>query len=144
FRSLIQPAPGMAVAYVDWSQQEFGIAAVLSDDHNMRQAYLSGDPYLEFAKQAGAVPASATKQSHAEVRELFKTCMLGVNYSMGPVSLAKRIKRPLAHARELLQLHHQVYRIYWKWVVAVQDQAMLTGRLQAAFGWQVNAGPDAN
>jgi hypothetical protein len=144
FRSLIRPEPGWGVAYVDWSQQEFGIAAVLSDDHNMRQAYRSGDPYLEFAKQAGAAPASATKESHAEVREQFKSTLLAVNYSMGGASLARRIKRPLAHARELLRLHRQVYRRYWRWVEMVQDQAMLAGRLQALFGWQVNVGPDAN
>src|SRR6476659_9940813 len=59
-RSLIKPPPGHAVAYVDWSQQEFGIAAALSGDHNMQAAYQSGDPYLAFAKQAGAVPADAT------------------------------------------------------------------------------------
>ena len=31
-RNLIQPKPGYGVAYVDWSQQEFGIAAALSTD----------------------------------------------------------------------------------------------------------------
>jgi hypothetical protein len=36
FRHLIKPDPGWAVAYVDWGQQEFAIAAVLSGDHNMR------------------------------------------------------------------------------------------------------------
>ena len=44
-RSLIQPEPGRAVAYVDWSQQEFGIAAALSGDTAMMEAYTSGDPY---------------------------------------------------------------------------------------------------
>jgi hypothetical protein len=144
FRSLIKPDPGWAVAYVDWSQQEFAIAAVLSGDDAMRQAYLSGDPYLEFAKQAGAVPPDATRDSHAEGRDLFKTCMPGVNYSMGPAALAKRLRQSQAHARELLGFRRQVYRRYWTWVELVQDQAMLTGRLQAVFGWQVNVGPDAN
>src|SRR6516162_6151014 len=55
-RSLIKPPPGFSVAYIDWSQQEFGIAAALSGDRSMQDAYLSGDPYLGFAKQAGAVP----------------------------------------------------------------------------------------
>ena len=32
-RSLIKPAPGMAVAYIDYSAMEFLIAAVLSDGH---------------------------------------------------------------------------------------------------------------
>jgi DNA polymerase I len=62
-RSLIKPPRGHGIAYVDWSQQEFGIAAALSGDQNMQAAYLSGDPYLEFAKQAGAVPSDATKCS---------------------------------------------------------------------------------
>jgi hypothetical protein len=144
FRSLIRPQPGWAVAYADWSQQEFGIAAVLSDDHNMRQAYLSGDPYLEFAKQAGAVPSSATKVTHADVREQFKTCMLGVNYSMGAKALARRLKRPLAYARELLGLHRAVYDRYWRWVEMVLNEAMLTSRLRTVFGWQVNVGPKSN
>ena len=53
-RGLIRPPPGHGVAYIDWSQQEFGIAAALSGDANMLAAYQSGDPYLAFAKQAGA------------------------------------------------------------------------------------------
>ena len=31
-RGLIKPPPGQAVAYIDWAQQEFGIAAALSGD----------------------------------------------------------------------------------------------------------------
>ena len=64
-RFLIQPAPGNALAYIDYEQQEFGIAAYLSGDEAMMAAYESGDSYLAFAKQAGAVPLDATKQSHA-------------------------------------------------------------------------------
>ena len=60
-RGLIKPSPGYGLAYIDWSQQEFGIAAALSGDHRMQEAYLSGDPYLTFAKQAGAAQADATK-----------------------------------------------------------------------------------
>ena len=45
----------MALAYVDWSQQELGIAAALSEDPRMMDAYRSGDFYLTFAKMAGAM-----------------------------------------------------------------------------------------
>jgi hypothetical protein len=79
-RGLIKPPPGCAVAYVDWQQQEFGIAAALSGDTAMQAAYRSGDPYLSFAKQAGAVPAAATKATHGPQRELFKQCVLAVQY----------------------------------------------------------------
>jgi hypothetical protein len=43
-----------------------------------------------------------------------------------------------------MQFHRQVYRRYWRWAEQIQDEAMLTGRLQACFGWQVNVGPHAN
>ena len=56
-RSLIKPELGRALAYLDYSQQEFGIAAALSGDTAMLAAYLSGDPYLAFARQAGMAPA---------------------------------------------------------------------------------------
>jgi hypothetical protein len=93
-RGLIKPPRGYGVAYVDWSQQEFGIAAALSGDVNMVAAYQSGDPYLAFAKQAGAVPADATKQSHSTQRELFKACVLAGNTvwdpTRWPAALASR------------------------------------------------------
>ena len=75
-RGLIQPRAGFGLAYIDWAQQEFGIAAGFSDDENMQQAYQSGDPYLAFAKQAGAVPQEGTAQSHSAERALFKQCVL--------------------------------------------------------------------
>lgn len=61
-RGLIKPPPGYGVAYIDWSQQEFGIAAALSGDANMLTSYQSGDPYLAFAKLAGAAPQDANKE----------------------------------------------------------------------------------
>ena len=77
-RSLIQPSRGFGLAYIDWEQQEFGIAAALSGDSQMLAAYETGDPYLAFAKQAGAVPKDATKETHATARERFKACALGL------------------------------------------------------------------
>jgi hypothetical protein len=87
-RGLIQPPPGHGVAYIDWEQQEFGIAAALSGDANMQAAYHSGDPYLAFAKQAGAAPPDATKATHKAVREQFKACVLAVQYGIQEESLA--------------------------------------------------------
>jgi hypothetical protein len=144
FRSLIKPEPGMALAYVDWEQQEFGIGAALSGDGAMRAAYESGDPYLAFAKQAGAVPADGTKATHKPERDLFKLCALGVQYGMGAESLARRMRKSLAAGRELLGLHRSTYPAYWRWSDAVQDFAMLRGYLETVFGWRVYVGADAN
>jgi hypothetical protein len=75
-RGLIQPPAGHGVAYIDWQQQEFGIAAALSGDQQMLQAYRSGDPYLAFAKQAGVVPVSATKVTHKYATNSRRACSL--------------------------------------------------------------------
>lgn len=143
-RGLIQPAPGYGLAYVDWSQQEFGIAAALSGDANMMDAYSSGDPYLSFAKQAGAVPEDATKLTHKAEREQFKACVLAVQYGMGPESLAARINQPTIRARQLLDLHRQTYREFWKFSDNVLNEAVLGGRLWASFGWNIHTKTDPN
>lgn len=136
-RSLIQPKPGWGIAYIDWGQQEFGIAAALSGDKAMMEAYLSGDPYLAFAIQAKAVPPDATKVSHEVERDQFKACVLAVQYGMGEESLAQRINQPVARARQLLRLHRSTYRDFWRWSDCVVDEAVLGGRLWSGFGWQL-------
>jgi DNA polymerase I len=143
-RGLIQPSPGCGVAYIDWAQQEFGIAAALSGDPLMMAAYRSGDPYLAFAKQAGAAPSNATKASHKAVRDQFKSTVLAVQYGMGADALALRLGQPPIRARELLRLHRETYRVFWAWSERAVDYATLTGSLHTAFGWRVRVPPEAN
>ncbi len=143
-RGLIRPAPGYALAYLDWAQQEFGIGAALSGDEAMMAAYKSGDPYLAFAKQAGAVPADATRATHPEIREQFKACALAVQYGMGAESLALRLQQPVSQTRELLRMHRQTYKQFWRWSDAAVDYAMLTGQLHTVFGWTLHVGPRTN
>ena len=144
-RGLIKPPPGYGIAYIDWSQQEFGIAAALSDDANMQAAYRSGDPYLAFAKQAGAVAADATDPDTIKpVRELYKQCILGVQYGMEAEGLALRIGQPTIVARDLLRAHRETYRVFWRWSDAAVDVAMLTGSLHTVFGWHVHVGENPN
>jgi DNA polymerase I len=143
-RGLIQPPPGYAIAYIDWAQQEFGIAAALSGDPLMMDAYRSGDPYLTFAKQAGAAPPEATKATHKTVRDQFKSTVLAVQYGMGDEALAQRIGQPPIRARELLRLHRETYRVFWRWSDAAVDYAMLNGSLHTVFGWGVQVPPISN
>ena len=102
-------------------------------------AYKSGDPYLAFAKQAGAVPPDGTKKTHEKERDLFKTCVLGVQYGMGEELLALRIigtnKYPLATARNLLGAHRRTYPAYWAWSQRNADHANLRGYLQSVLGF---------
>ena len=143
-RSLIKPPPGYGVAYIDWSQQEFGIAAALSGDQAKQAAYLSSDPYLAFPKQTGAVPEDATKETHGPTRELFKQCVLAVQYGMEAESLAARIGQPPVVARDLLRAHRETYRRFWQWSDAAVDHAMLTSTLHTVFGWCIQVDENPN
>ena len=143
-RGLIKPPPGYAVAYVDWSNQEFGIAAKLSGDEQMMAAYQSGDPYLAFGKQCGRLPQDATKATHPDTRQLLKGCVLGVLFGMEAKTLALNIGQPEIVARDLLRLHRETYQKFWQWSDAAVDHAMLHGSLHTVFGWHVHVGENPN
>ena len=143
-RSLIRPGPGQALAYVDFSSQEMGIAAALSDDGALLEAYLSGDIYLSFAKRAGLAPLDATKATHGDLRDRCKAVVLGTLYGMGPDSLARRIGRPPCEARELLRLHKESYPRFWRWSDETVASAVLNGRIETVFGWQLHVGAEFN
>ncbi len=143
-RGLIKPIEGWGISYLDWSQQEFGIAAALSGDEAMMRAYASGDPYLEFAKLAGAVPSDATKKSHPEQRSLYKATVLAVNYGMGAESLAERIQQPVIVAKDLLRKHREAFQIFWQWSDGNVDYALLHKKLWTVFGWQIQVAGEIN
>jgi hypothetical protein len=135
-RSLVRPEEGRALAYIDWSSQEYGIGAVLSGDQAMTADYANGDPYLAFGKRIGMVPSDATKQTHRAERDLIKTVILGTQYGMGERTLAVRINKPTAYARDLLQAHRRTYRRFWEWSKAAVNVALFHDRLWTRFGWQ--------
>lgn len=136
-RNLIQPKPGTVLAYIDWCQQEFGIAAALSQDANMMKAYDSGDPYLEFGKQAGLIPENGTKQTHPQEREICKQCILGLQYGMGVHSLKTRMGCGEEQTRALLKHHKRVYGRFWSWLEAYVSNAKKCGYAESLVGWRM-------
>ena len=142
-RGLVREQPGRALAYVDWSTQEIAIAAGLSGDERMVEDYQT-DPYLGFAKAAHLVPTDATKESHGGVREQYKAIVLGVNYGMGPETMAQKAGITKGEARELLRLHKATYPTFWRWIDDTVTTALFTGKMQSVFGWRRHVGRDAN
>jgi DNA polymerase I len=144
-RSLIKPGPGMAVAYIDYSSMEFLLAASLSDGHcgpinPMLDMYRSGDPYLAFAKSVGAVPQTATKETHTETRDRYKVMLLSTQYGLSAPSLAARLKITEFEAHEMLGQHHEQFAQYWAWSDDFIHHAMQTGFVQTAMGWGYHVG----
>jgi hypothetical protein len=115
------------------------IGAVLSKDPKMMAAYLSGDPYVGFAKEAGAIPRDANTKwiktpelapedqqedyrKHKDTRDLFKSTVLGLQYGMGAASLASKLTEDTGRlvteqeANRLKALHKKVFCVYWAWL----------------------------
>ena len=143
-RHLIKPAESRAIAYIDWSSQEIAIAGALSGDNALWEAYASGDPYIAFAKQAGLAPADATKKSHPDIRNACKAIVLGVNYGMGPESIAGQSGIHIDRARELLRLHRHTYHVFWRWAEENVDRVLLGLPLETVFGWRIHFPPGCN
>jgi len=137
-RRLITPPPGRALLYIDYEQQEFGIAAALSGDSVMQDAYNSDDPYLSFARQAGTAPENASKQTHKRIRDIYKACALAVQYGMGANSLAFRTGQKPVDAKALLNTHRRLYSDYWNWSENAVSYASLMGKIHTAFGWTLH------
>jgi DNA polymerase I len=141
-RGLIQPECGHALAYIDWSQQEFVIAAALSGDQSMLAAIASEDAYLYFAKMANLAPPDATRETHEHVRETCKRCCLGVLYGMGVRALAFRTQKSEAEAKDLMERHRRVFPTFWAWSDRAVREASLIGHIDLAYGWRIHDGPD--
>src|SRR5262249_33402339 len=99
--------------------------------------YETEDPYINFAKTAGAVPPEATKKSHSRVRELFKACALGVQYAMQAKGLAQRIGNSVAEAEVLLSHHRNQFPQFWQWVDRIVTHMEFRGSLSTKSGWWV-------
>ena len=114
YRNLIVAPPGRAVIFVDFSQQEFLIAAVLSQDDAMFNVYMRGDTYIGIGEVWGLIKPGMAAAEVAAIRKLVKAAVLGIQYQMGAGKLSKYIKRPKWQAAHYLLLHKDVFWKFWK------------------------------
>lgn len=121
-RFLIVPHAGEVLVQADFKEQEVLIAASLSNDQKMLDAY--GNIYLQTAIDLGFAPVNATKESHYEIRDLFKKITLSVIYGASEYSLAPTLKKYLKlteseaneKANYLMAKHLKVYSNFWKFI----------------------------
>ena len=139
-RGLIKPTQGSVLCYLDWSSQEFIVAAALSGDQHMLEAIVSGDPYMWFAKMAQLAPEWAVRETHEDVREVCKRCCLGTLYGMGYRALAMRIGRSELEAKELLEHHKRIFSTFWAWSGRAVHEATYYGHIDLSFGWRIHHG----
>jgi hypothetical protein len=132
-RSFARPPSGRALAYLDFSAEEFALSAAYSGDHALERAYLSGDPYLSMAKEFGIAPLDATKSHPA--RAVAKVLALALSYGMTEFGLARRLDIGFAEASELIRKHRTAYSTFWDYSDAAVNSGMWHGKLRSSFGW---------
>jgi DNA polymerase I len=109
WRNLITPEPETALAYLDFSSEEFMVQAVLANDPKGIEDYQSGDVYVAWGKAIGLIPPHGNKRSHADVRKMLKDMVLGLNYGMGVHRLARDLGIGLEIASRLLLSYQERY-----------------------------------
>jgi DNA polymerase family A len=136
-RFFITPPPGWVLIHRDYAQQEPQIAAVLSGDEALLAACREGDVYLGIAKALGFVPDGATPEALDATRTLFKTVVLGIQYGLGPRSLATRTGVSLFEACEVLARLRARFRTFEAYAQNVTDHAGLHLEIGTPFGWHM-------
>jgi hypothetical protein len=137
-RSFIVFPPNKIGAYLDWRTQEVGIAAVLSGDQALMNAYRSGDVYHALASVCGFTNDPDPvhwKNNNPEMRQRMKVLQLAINYGMGVPSLARGLGRHPLIASGIIERHRRTYPRLWQWRDDMVTTAMLKRRIESVFGW---------
>jgi hypothetical protein len=143
-RFLITPPPGRVLVHRDYRQQEPRIAAILSGDKALLEACESEDLYLGIAQQLGFLRESMNDIERRGVRTLFKTVVLGIQYGLGPRSLAVRAGVSLSEACEILARMRARFHVFEDYCRSVLDHAGLNLELSTPFGWYLQCPSGTN
>jgi len=140
-QNFLEAPEGYALASADFASQEFLVAAIVSQDEAMMQAYASGDPYLAFGKLAGLIPPEGTKETHLQMREVCKQCVLGMSYLMSAKGLAPRLSQALGRdvtveeAEGFIDMFDDAFEDYAEWRRNIKREYEQDGMLQLSDGW---------
>jgi hypothetical protein len=140
-RSFIIFPPDRIGLYLDWRTQEVAVAAALSGDPALLDAYRGGDVYHTLARNSGLTDdpdPKHWKDNNQPMRQRMKALQLGINYGMGVPSLAKGLDRHPLIASNLIEFHRRAYPRFWTWREEQVQSAMLARRCETIFGWPLH------
>jgi len=156
--ALIRPKRGEVFVGVDWKSQEIGIAAAISQDENLLEAYKGRDVYLALAIKAGAIPPledtddawKAAKKKYSTIRQNFKSVQLGINYGKGLKALIQDVYNNSVDengeptielieaertAKKIFQWHQITFSKYWDYIDDRIKDGHRDGLTKTREGW---------
>jgi hypothetical protein len=123
--------------YLDWKQQEIGIAASLSGCERLKNDYRT-DVYHALARIAGFTTELDHKlwaEQNKDMRNRMKALQLAINYGMSVSSLARGLNRHPLIGSTIIERHNEAYPEYWQWRDGAVRQAMLDRQIKSILGW---------
>ena len=146
-RSFMVFPPDTIGGYLDWRTQEVGIAAAVSEDQALMDAYRVGDVYHALAVVCGFTDDPDPvhwKKNNQDMRNRMKRLQLAINYGMGVPSLAKGLDRHPLIASGIFERHRRAYPRFWKWREDVVNTAMIRREMRSVFGWPLRISTSPN
>jgi hypothetical protein len=146
-RSFMVFPPDTVGVYLDYRTQEVGIAAALSGDQALMDAYRAGDVYHALALVCGFTDDPDPvhwKKNNQEMRNRMKRLQLAINYGMGVPSLAKGLDRHPLIASGIIEKHRRAYPRFWKWREDMVNTAMMRREMRSVFGWPLRISTSPN
>ena len=131
-RSFMKPSRGMALAQIDYGNQEIGIAASLSNDSTAIEDYLSGDSYRQFAAASLGI-FNPTEQQ----RQIYKAVVLGRIYGKGADSLARDLGISKSKAQHIMDQMSARYPVLNAWLERVTTKAAHCVPIICTLGWSL-------
>ena len=135
-RNLVAAPKDKIMVNFDYRSQEVAIAAYISGDPKMMAAVEQTDPYIQIAKMNNAVPKDATKASHKEQRNLYKTTTLAALYGQGAINMSKRMNLIIDYGQDLFVKIKNTFPTYFAWAKEMFDKAIIDGYAETKFGWR--------
>jgi len=114
FRECFIARPGNKLVILDYSAQEPRITAYLTGDRKLKEIFLRGeDIYIGIAKELFG--KEITKDD--PLRSRMKSTILGVDYGMSPIGLARRENISTDEAEDILNTFlHKKFKAVGRWV----------------------------
>jgi DNA polymerase-1 len=125
-------APGQALVSADYSQIELRIAAHISQDPTLTQAFLEGEDI--HAATAAAVLGVPRGKITKDQRRQAKTVNFGVLYGMGPFALSRQTGLTLAEAEDFVRQYFERFPRVKEYVEATKRFAAENGYVETLLG----------
>ncbi|MFH1430500.1 MAG: DNA polymerase I [Candidatus Uhrbacteria bacterium] len=131
-RSAFVAERGWKLLAIDYSQFELRIAATLSGDHILQQAFRNGDDI--HAATAAGVFAVAPEDVTKDQRRVAKAINFGILYGMGATALAATTNTNRREAVDYIDRYFQTYPELHAWIEETKAVARKRGYVETLFG----------